>query len=333
LEYVTFQCPMDTDVYNPFTRPGHVTKLFVLMLEKLQHLGLKYEIHAKPFHHPSNKKKNNRRRRRQYHRDDDGDEEDQHEDDFDVGADEDNDDEDDETEDDGDEFNIPDRIAALLVPPNRDGSHHDHIKYGPWIVTIDDFVTAEQAEALIGHGENQTYIRSEDGVELPDGSWTRVEVDWRTSKETFCELGTACVVDPVVVKLMENITSTLGMPLSHCDYLQLLKYGPGHYYKEHHDYDAHQVYAQAGLRSITWYMYLNDVTKGGETQFPRIPVRVQPKKGRVLVWSNIRDDDPIEEDIRARHEALPVLEGVKYGATAWFHQRNVREISDYFCHD
>ena len=92
------------------------------------------------------------------------------------------------------------------------------------------------------------------------------------------------------------------------------------------DYHTHQVFGTPGARIVTWYMYLSDVEAGGETQFPNIPVKVQPKKGRVLVWSNVLDQDPEEEDLLARHEALPVVEGLKYGATAWFSHRNQREM-------
>jgi prolyl 4-hydroxylase len=35
------------------------------------------------------------------------------------------------------------------------------------------------------------------------------------------------------------------------------------------------------------------------------------------------DEDPHEYDDRTYHQALPVIEGLKYGANAWFHQRDV----------
>lgn len=70
--------------------------------------------------------------------------------------------------------------------------------------------------------------------------------------------------------------------------------------------------------------------EGGETRFSYLDINVKPKLGRVLVWSNILDEDPAEEDVEARHEALPVIKGQKYGATAWFHHRNIREVK-YEC--
>mmetsp|Transcript_39945 Transcript_39945/g.96405 ORF Transcript_39945/g.96405 Transcript_39945/m.96405 type:complete len:504 (+) Transcript_39945:2499-4010(+) len=336
LDYLTYRCPRNPTVENPFSNgPGSVTQLFVDMMTKLRQLGLTYYVHATPFHYNNNNNNNN----------DDGDDEN------------DNDDYDGDEEEDtapgpattATSFdNIPDHVARLLVPPplSDDSDEGDEgsaaasavegsseIKYGPWIVTIEDFVTQDQVDALKGHGERQGYSRSYDGVQKDDGSWERIPVEWRTSGESFCNTP-QCLEDPIVTDLMTNVTSTLGIPESHCDYLQLLKYTTGQFYKEHNDYDAHQVFASAGARSITWYMYLSTVPEGGETQFPRIPIKVAPKQGRVLVWSNIRDDDPIEEDLLARHEALPVIskDSLKYGATAWFHSQNIRQVP-YHCRD
>mmetsp|Transcript_39945 Transcript_39945/g.96406 ORF Transcript_39945/g.96406 Transcript_39945/m.96406 type:complete len:479 (-) Transcript_39945:128-1564(-) len=324
LDYLTYRCPRDPTVHNPFFSaendgPGSVTRLFVEMMTKLRQMGLTYHVHATPFHYGD----------KNYVQDEDDDE--------------------DEEEGEGGgggengistpkSFDIPDHVAPLLVPPPPDMSEDSdgegsEIKYGPWIVTIEDFVTQDQVDALKGHGERQGYSRSYDGVQKDDGSWERIPVEWRTSGESFCN-SPQCLEDPAVRDLMANVTSTLGIPESHCDYLQLLKYTTGQFYKEHNDYDAHQVFASAGARSITWYMYLSTVPEGGETQFPRIPIKVAPKQGRVLVWSNIRDDDPIEEDLLARHEALPVIskDSLKYGATAWFHSQNIRQVP-YHCRD
>jgi len=62
-------------------------------------------------------------------------------------------------------------------------------------------------------------------------------------------------------------------------------------------------------------MYLNDVEQGGGTNFPYLDLTVMPKRGRVLMWANVQDEDPDEEHLHARHQALPVISGEKYGAT------------------
>ena len=64
-------------------------------------------------------------------------------------------------------------------------------------------------------------------------------------------------------------------------------------------------------RTLTFLWYLNDEgIKGGETGFARQGVKVQPRKGRLVLfapyWTHV-------------HAGLPLEEGVKYIATGWIH--------------
>lgn len=49
-----------------------------------------------------------------------------------------------------------------------------------------------------------------------------------------------------------------------------------------------------------------------------------PKRGQVLIWPSVLDDDPNEKDDRTDHQALPVEAGIKYGANAWLHMRDFK---------
>ena len=87
-----------------------------------------------------------------------------------------------------------------------------------------------------------------------------------------------------------------------------------------------------GVRVLTFFLYLNDVESGGETRFPLLDnLTVAPKRGRAILWPNVLNESPNEKDDRTDHEALPVLEGVKYGANAWFHQRDYQASSAKGC--
>ena len=75
-------------------------------------------------------------------------------------------------------------------------------------------------------------------------------------------------------------------------------------------------------------VYLNDVEAGGHTYFPRARpvaeeldeaerppgIRIQPRKGRALIFWNIRQG---REDEASLHEAQAVLGGTKLVATKW----------------
>lgn len=47
---------------------------------------------------------------------------------------------------------------------------------------------------------------------------------------------------------------------------------------------------------------------------------VEPKLGSAILWPSTYDSEPMKEDERTTHEAMPVLEGIKYGANMWVHQ-------------
>lgn len=82
---------------------------------------------------------------------------------------------------------------------------------------------------------------------------------------------------------------------------------------------------------LTIFLYLNDVEAGGGTNFPELDITVMPKKGRVLIWPSVVDEDPDETDGRTMHQALAVEAGVKYGANAWLHQRDYKEAEAREC--
>ena len=82
---------------------------------------------------------------------------------------------------------------------------------------------------------------------------------------------------------------------------------------------------------MTIFLYLNDVEAGGGTNFPELDITVMPKKGRVLIWPSVIDEDPDEVDGRTEHQALAVEAGVKYGANAWLHQRDYKEAEARDC--
>lgn len=80
------------------------------------------------------------------------------------------------------------------------------------------------------------------------------------------------------------------------------------------------------------FLYLNDVEAGGGTDFPGLGITVQPKRGRVLIWPSVLNEDPNAKDPRTDHQALPVEKGIKYGANAWLHQRDFKTVFDRGCH-
>jgi prolyl 4-hydroxylase len=67
------------------------------------------------------------------------------------------------------------------------------------------------------------------------------------------------------------------------------------------------------LSQLTLFLYLNDVEEGGGTEFPKLSLVVQPRKGMAVLWPSVLNDKPHEIDMRTDHAALPVIRGEKYG--------------------
>ena len=112
----------------------------------------------------------------------------------------------------------------------------------------------------------------------------------------------------------------------HTDF-QLLKYEVGEFYRPHHDFNPQELARPQGNRILTVYIYLNDVPAGGGTRFNSIGgekggLEITPKRGTILIWPSVEDSDPTKMDDRTEHEALPVANGVKFGANVWIHQRD-----------
>ena len=82
------------------------------------------------------------------------------------------------------------------------------------------------------------------------------------------------------------------LPISHAEYIQVLKYHHLEHYSAHHDFFNPREYAnnpqmlrevEGGARNrlATVFFYLNNVSRGGETNFPRAQTASHPQGGPV----------------------------------------------------
>ena len=63
-------------------------------------------------------------------------------------------------------------------------------------------------------------------------------------------------------------------------------------------------------------VYLNVPEEGGATAFPTLDYQVDPRKGMVLIWNNMKPDGT--PNINTLHAGTPVTKGTKYVLTKWF---------------
>lgn len=123
--------------------------------------------------------------------------------------------------------------------------------------------------------------------------------------------------DLVVQELNKCIAAATGTQPGWGEPLNILKYSPGQQYKPHHDVTGAD---NVSVRNWTALIWLNDQFEGGETDFPKIKVRVRGAVGDMLVFRNVRDNG--QSDERMIHAGLPVTQGVKWMASRWIRGEN-----------
>jgi len=195
----------------------------------------------------------------------------------------------------------------------------------PWVVHFENFLTGEEVDHVLATaGARFERSLAGDGV-------TPV----RTSTTSWCNVD-SCLKDLRFQEIRERIVNLTRVPWENAEHLQVLKYEPGQFYKEHHDQNSPKNSAW-GPRLYTFFMYLSDVEAGGETRFTRLNISVAPKKGSAILWPSVFNDDPWSTDERTYHEAVTVREGVKYSANFWIHMFEFQKAlgrgcdnSDYF---
>jgi len=199
---------------------------------------------------------------------------------------------------------------------------------GPWLIQLQNFVKPEEAKRLIALNR-RSFARSTDQGQVNEfGEMQKVISHSRTSSNSWC--GQHCESDPLVASIYERIVNVTGVPKSNYESFQVLEYKKGQFYRTHHD-DSGGDTTPAGPRILTFFLYLSDVEKGGETDFPNIGVRAKPKLGSAILWPSMQDSDPTKADMRMYHQAMPVKKGVKYAANAWIHLYDYRVPNLWGC--
>jgi prolyl 4-hydroxylase len=99
----------------------------------------------------------------------------------------------------------------------------------------------------------------------------------------------------------------------------------------HHDYIESGRERPTGPRILTAFLYLNDVEEGGGTRFSDLDLTVIPKRGRLLLWPSVLNENPSEKDFSTHHQALKVEKGIKFAANAWIHLRDFKGPHEVGC--
>jgi len=127
--------------------------------------------------------------------------------------------------------------------------------------------------------------------------------------------------DATVTRIMQRAAETLGVTHEHVEPPQVVRYAGGDQFETHHDNGVlvadGSVEPSAGpQRTHTIFCYLLSPERGGETDFPALGARVQPRPaGRCVLFRNVLPGGA--NDPRAVHAGLPPEAGEKVGMNIW----------------
>lgn len=179
----------------------------------------------------------------------------------------------------------------------------------PLVVVLGSVLDDEECDKLIDISKGRLQ-RSKISAE-------KVVSDIRTSSGAFL----TDVNDEIISKVEKRVASIVGIPVEHAEGLHILNYKPGQEYKEHFDYFAETSPSASNNRICTFVLYLNDVEDGGETYFPKLGLKVYPKKGMAVYFEYFYNDKTLNE--LTLHASTPVITGEKWVATLWFRRKRI----------
>uniref|UniRef100_A0A7S2WI37 Fe2OG dioxygenase domain-containing protein n=1 Tax=Mucochytrium quahogii TaxID=96639 RepID=A0A7S2WI37_9STRA len=190
---------------------------------------------------------------------------------------------------------------------------------GPWVVRFNNFVTEQEADALIDQAGGNLRRSTDQGEFDENGIQEQVESTGRTSRNAWCV--DECERHPDVVSVTKRIEKVTGIPKKNYESFQLLRYDLGQEYQRHHDSSQEDNELLSGPRILTFFLYLSDVEEGGGTQFTDLdpPLTNQPRRGSAILWPSVLNEDPTKIDHRTYHRAMPVIKGTKLAANSWIH--------------
>ncbi len=177
------------------------------------------------------------------------------------------------------------------------------------LYTLENFLTEEECEKITSSIKKKLRPSTIVNKNEPDKNF-------RTSRT--CDLG--IIEDSFIEEIDLRICKTLGIDHSYSEIMQGQYYQPGEEFKAHTDYFEGKYYdefaAERGQRTYTFMVYLNNVEKGGETEFLKLDEKFMPRLGTAIIWNNLNYDGSVNPN--TIHQAHPVKEGYKSIITKWF---------------
>ncbi len=200
-----------------------------------------------------------------------------------------------------------DVVQAMKLTPSGDPLEipaAECLNEQPEVLLFRGAFSKQECDFLMTMAE-PTYQRSlviMDGREIPDPI--------RTSDGSTIHW---LIEDPATHAINRRLAALSGTAVERGEPLQILRYRPGQQYRPHVDW-----LPPPNRRILTALIYLNDGYDGGQTDFPKIALKVRGQMGDALVFTSALPNGDL--DPLAEHSGLPVTSGTKYLASRWIRE-------------
>lgn len=217
-----------------------------------------------------------------------------------------------------------------------DGLELETLSVQPVVFRVRGFLREEEVEQVVALGQGHMKASP---VSLMDKDKGKAAKEFRTSTQAQIH----SVNSPTLQTIDQRISRLTRIPVAHNEAVQILRYEKTQYYAAHLDNWDPEFYSDAAFveyghknRLITVFWYLSNVTKGGETLFPRadgLPqpadmwsckkgLKVTPEVGSVIFWYSLHANG--NTDPNGLHGACPVKTGEKWSANYWVWNKPLR---------
>lgn len=191
------------------------------------------------------------------------------------------------------------------------------INQEPLICTIDKFLSNHDCNHFINYADGK--LQRGKGANFKN-------ILIRTGSTTFIPKDN----DEITKNLVARTSFLCGLSHLNLENLQIGNYKEGEFYGYHYDsFDklGNPNHRKIGFRQriFTAMIYLNTPKKGGKTRFSKLNIEISPKRGKLLLFSNIKcgTQNLNEESL---HSGLPVINGEKWILTLWFNSFTLSKL-------
>jgi len=174
---------------------------------------------------------------------------------------------------------VEDQFTAVYTPINLEFPGLERLNQYPPVYIVNNFLTNEECDLLI--------TTATPGLKrsiVVDGKAGKSPAPSRTSESCYLLKDQTVWLGEKITKLLPGKVHEMQEPP------QVARYLKDQYYLPHFDaFDVttapgRECLLTGGQRVCTVLMYLNDVPTKGGTFFPRLNLRVHPKKGKALIF-------------------------------------------------